>query len=387
MANLKKLSSYPGFSFGTDYEYPTLSMGWYVQNYDVIPSKIYLKHVDFNKLCVYLKTATLIFCNRGIVNQNTRLEVALGDTLGNIISDPSDDEYPDENNYVDFYDISSVSVSVYVRNPKKATEKTVCECYVFYNERDEKSRQFAQKLIEDVKTAEVDVEFDFRRNVHFLCYNSNFYIKQIKGRLDFKIDLADNYSSEFIPVHQKIVSFLESGRTGLVLLHSAPGHGKSFYLKHLINTVNKKIIIVPPNLIHDICSPAFLSFLLEQSNFCLVVEDAESLIEKREGSARDTGVSNLLNMTSGILSDIAKIQVVCTFNTNFDNIDSAVTRKGRLVIEHEFKSLSVENSNKLLKKLGKNFVTTREMSLAEIYNIEEDNRHKEKEERKVGFAA
>ena len=79
-------------------------------------------------------------------------------------------------------------------------------------------------------------------------------------------------------------------------------------------------------------------------------------------------------------------QIIATFNTDVKNIDKALLRKGRITTNYTFEKLSVEKSNKLLEKLGKEFVTDSAMTLAEIYNLEQKD-NSEKKERRIGFGA
>ncbi len=79
-----------------------------------------------------------------------------------------------------------------------------------------------------------------------------------------------------------------------------------------------------------------------------------------------------MNITDGILGDCLNIQIVATFNMKKEKIDKALLRKGRLICEHKFTPLSVENSNKLLKHLGKTKTVDKPTSLADIYHIDED---------------
>jgi ATP-dependent 26S proteasome regulatory subunit len=53
-----------------------------------------------------------------------------------------------------------------------------------------------------------------------------------------------------------------------------------------------------------------------------------------------------------------------------EKIDQALLRKGRLIAEHKFSKLSVEESNNLLKHLEKDHEVSESMSLADIYNID-----------------
>jgi ATP-dependent 26S proteasome regulatory subunit len=91
-----------------------------------------------------------------------------------------------------------------------------------------------------------------------------------------------------------------------------------------------------------------------------------------------------LNITDGILGDCLNIMVIATFNIDRENIDSALVRKGRLLIEHHFKALPADNCNKILEKMGSERRTEEPITLAEIYNSEE-NFHEKEEKRKVGF--
>ena len=96
-------------------------------------------------------------------------------------------------------------------------------------------------------------------------------------------------------------------------------------------------------------------------------------------------ISNILNLTDGILGDCLNIQIIATFNMARERIDSALLRKGRLVAEHKFDKLSIEESNLLLLHLGKNIVVNEPMSLADIYNIDSDYIRTSSINRRIGF--
>lgn len=97
----------------------------------------------------------------------------------------------------------------------------------------------------------------------------------------------------------------------------------------------------------------------------------------------------ILNLTDGILASVLKIAVIVTYNYERDKIDPALLRKGRLRIEHNFDLLTAEEANVVLKKMGKDYRTDIPMSLADIYNLEEDTFRKEeiKENRSMGFGS
>lgn len=118
-----------------------------------------------------------------------------------------------------------------------------------------------------------------------------------------------------------------------------------------------------------------------------MIEDAEKVLLSRdmnEGSSQ--GVSSLLNISDGILGDCLNIQVICTFNTKKDKIDSALLRDGRLIALHEFGLLTSDESNKLLQHLGKDHVATAPMTLASIYGVgTEILQHKVEQQSSIGF--
>jgi SpoVK/Ycf46/Vps4 family AAA+-type ATPase len=201
-----------------------------------------------------------------------------------------------------------------------------------------------------------------------------------------KLDIELNYGTKFKPVHEKIITHLNQKKgKGLVLLHGTPGTGKTHYLKYLASKIkDKKVMFIPPFLADFITSPEMTPFLIENSNSVLFIEDAERVITDRQTGGAN-GVSNILNITDGILSDILNIQIVATFNMDKAKIDSALLRKGRLIAEHKFDALPIEDTNRLLKELGKQTVSNKPMTLTEIYNVEEEEFKSEDKYSPIGF--
>lgn len=204
------------------------------------------------------------------------------------------------------------------------------------------------------------------------------------------MDISLNYGDSFVPIHEKILNTLNTQKSkGLVLLHGDPGTGKTHYLKYLASQIkDKKVLFIPPYLADFITSPEMTPFLIENSNSILFIEDAERVITDRNENGT-TGVSNILNITDGILSDILNIQIVATFNMDKKRIDPALLRKGRLIAEHKFGPLSIDDSNRLLERLNIDHKTYKEMTLTEIYNYLDDHYVSEENSgpRKIGFGA
>jgi len=202
------------------------------------------------------------------------------------------------------------------------------------------------------------------------------------------IDLELNYGKEFVKKHNTILKRLTKTQdSGLIILNGKPGTGKTTYVKYLTTLVNKRVIFVPPNIAESLTGPNLLPFLMENKNSVLIIEDAEKVIGCRESSETNNSVSNILNMTDGILGDCLNLQIIATLNTPRDKIDKALLRKGRLITEHEFRELPEENVKRLFEKLEIKKEVPGPLTLTEIYNYSEDAVEEEKPRKFIGFKA
>ena len=207
----------------------------------------------------------------------------------------------------------------------------------------------------------------------------NFSLKAHPIKDDFEIsDLDISYGTGFSKFHQELMNRFRRENKGLVLFHGLPGTGKTFYIRHLLREMalsNKRVIYMPPNMVDHLVEPAFMTFLTQTVNgysaegfFCvLLIEDAEPLLITRETENRIQGITNLLNMTDGILNDMLKLQIICTFNVELKQLDPALLRPGRLIARKEFKALPELDANILAKRLGINFRFRKPATLSEIY--------------------
>lgn len=186
------------------------------------------------------------------------------------------------------------------------------------------------------------------------------------------IDLELNYGLEWKEKHDKLFNILTSDyKKGIALLHGSPGTGKSVYIRYLASLLNehKDVIYLPNQLINSITDPSFLPLIADHPDSVIVIEDAEDALKSRKAGGYT--VDKLLNIADGIISDFLGIQIICTFNSDVSLIDEALLRKGRLILKHEFKPLTKEQSQSLIDKLGLKHEATGPMTLADIYNVED----------------
>jgi len=201
-----------------------------------------------------------------------------------------------------------------------------------------------------------------------------------------EIDISTNYNDDFLEVNNTIRNFLHTNKTnGLVLLHGKYGTGKTSYIRNLMNTVNKRFIFLPLDMMDAISNPNFLPFISQYRNSVLVLEDCETLIKPRDGGRVDNALVNLLNLGDGLLSDALAIKIICTFNADLKQIDQAILRKGRLIARYEFKELKLEKAKALASKLGLKSKIEKPLTLAEIYNTGEKDFSNMNNGGKIGF--
>lgn len=208
-----------------------------------------------------------------------------------------------------------------------------------------------------------------------------------------EVNIEKNYNDDFQEVDEIIKDFISSKKNnnaGLIILNGAPGTGKSYYIKSLINRYNKQFIFVTQNIVNQMSSPEFISFLMSLKNSVLILEDCENVIMSRDNGNTSSAISNILNICDGILSDVLNIKIIVTFNTDLKNIDKALMRKGRLKYQYTFGKLNVEKTKALLKELhGEEYNTNdvKEMTLADIYNIDSNNAEVFSKKKSIGFGS
>jgi len=238
--------------------------------------------------------------------------------------------------------------------------------------------------------------------IGMVCKEQNFYIKDFYITKEYNLINPNlHYGTGFEEFHTRLLERFNSDSKGLVLLHGEPGTGKTYYIRTLIRdliSLGKQVIYFPPNMVSHLVSPEIMTFLsntvidlAEEGKSCiLLLEDAEPLLVSRNNEGRSDGITNLLNITDGLLNDMLSIQVIATFNTEMKNIDSALLRPERLIARKEFKKLKKEDAQKLLTSLGVDSVCKKEMTLAEIYSERKQrdiliHEYRPNEERTIGF--
>lgn len=186
-----------------------------------------------------------------------------------------------------------------------------------------------------------------------------------------KLDLDLFYEDDFKEIDELIRTRLnKKNDKGIVLLHGLPGTGKTTYLRYLIGKLKKRVLFLSPNVVSNLMGPGFMDLLIDNPNTVVIIEDAENVIMDRNTN-QSSAVSNLLNISDGLMADFLNVQLICTFNSPLTTVDSALMRKGRLIARYEFGKLSMEKAQRLSNHLGFDKVIDRPMTVAEISNQNE----------------
>jgi hypothetical protein len=286
-------------------------------------------------------------------------------------------------NYAHLISNSHTSTSYYKNNDKASFDETVfilsngciveftsyC-CYVLYPDTE---KDFTQQLVK--------VAGPIKRRARREPAEINLIVKNRNGGLELKameikrtkLDVDLFYEDDFAEVHQTISKRLsQKSDKGILLLHGLPGTGKTTYLRYLIGNLKKKVLFLSPSAAGNLMDPGLIEILIANPNSILVIEDAENIIMDRKVS-NDSSVSNLLNISDGLLSDFLNVQLVCTFNSSLTLIDSALLRKGRLIARYEFGKLGIEKAQRLSNHFGYDKTITKPMTIAEIANQSESS--------------
>ena len=151
-----------------------------------------------------------------------------------------------------------------------------------------------------------------QNNVHILTHSSDrgMYLSDFK--IDDKyvdLDIDSNYNDGFKAIYNSIIHNLTEDQIGLYLLHGVHGTGKTTLIRHLIRKINKRLIFISPTMANQFANPDMIPFLMKYPNSIIIIEDSENIIKKRENGG-DQSVSNLLNLSDGILGDCLKFQII-----------------------------------------------------------------------------
>lgn len=384
------------FSFDPDRDYSISMLSLFLNSFGEGP----ISKITFG---------SVLFPEEEVKNSYNFIEVLNKITNSNFEYSFIENDFLDKNQYLSnaiFIEKSKKIMVNFFFSPK---ERVFSRISVYHN------TNFSQEtvgLINSYLSKYIDKKIKNKPQINILCHSSyrGFYTSAFNIK-DNEVSLDDNYNNDFLQIDELIKDFLrKEDESGLVICSGIPGTGKTYYFRHLIKWANElklergdlvddevfgftlstttqasPVIYIPSGMSERLADPSFIPFLSNQTGSIILIEDAEKIVQSRENSDSAGAVSDLLNLTDGILGDALKLKIILSFNLDINKIDQALLRKGRLKAKYEFKELSVEKSNNLLKKLNIDFVTESPMTITDIYNLKDKSFNERKSKRCIGF--
>jgi len=193
-----------------------------------------------------------------------------------------------------------------------------------------------------------------------------------------EVDLELHYGSDFAGWALRLITTLQSHTSGITILRGEPGTGKTSFIRYLIQKLRRshRFYYLPVNRSGMLTNADLVEFWVAEnarhakSTKVVILEDAESLLIERGNDNRDQ-VSNLLNVSDGLLGEFLRVHLICTVNCDIARLDPAITRNGRLLAYRNFRRLSAEEARKLAVARALELRPQESYTLADIYNQEQ----------------
>lgn len=197
-------------------------------------------------------------------------------------------------------------------------------------------------------------------------------------------EIANNYSGSVSRALERLTqltqSAVESTSARLLLIHGAPGTGKTTAVRSLIRSwpwADAVVVLDPVNLLTD---PTYLNeAVLEEDTDdddgvpprwrLIIIEDADELIRNDAKDRTGQALSHLLNVTDGIVGQGLHAMFLITTNEPLSALHPAVTRHGRCLANVSVGPLSPTEATVWMLSRGRAAQFSDPKPLAELYEI------------------
>jgi len=179
--------------------------------------------------------------------------------------------------------------------------------------------------------------------------------------------IANNYTPDVVEKTRALIEELKTSKHGLVIINGPVGTGKTWLIRSILSEVkDRRGIICTPPLWFLEQAGALNNAISGSERPMVILEDLGDMATKDAVTFHINQMSNLLNLTDGLLSMLSEAVFVLTFNYGVGEISEALTRPGRCLGHIEIGELSRAQAE---ERTGVRPLKQASYSLAEVYEI------------------
>jgi len=179
--------------------------------------------------------------------------------------------------------------------------------------------------------------------------------------------IARNYTPDVVEKSRVLIEVLKTSKHGLVIINGPVGTGKTWLIRSILSEVrDRRGIVCTPPLWFLEQAGALNNAISAAERPLVILEDLGDMATKDAVTFHINQMSNLLNLTDGLLSMLSEAVFVLTFNYGVGEISEALTRPGRCLGHIEIGELSRVQAE---ERTGVRPLRQSTYSLAEVYEI------------------
>ena len=246
-------------------------------------------------------------------------------------------------------------------------------------------RVFGDDVFIESIIAEVEASFDIVTSYIEWIYGSDGNSVNVPLNRD-RLPVAEMYPFLKDESLEEYYDRYMDSSANILLLIGPPGTGKTTFIRGLLAHRNCSAMVTYDAQILE--KDGFFARFIEDDAEIMVLEDSDAFLKSR--SDGNTMMHRFLNVGDGLVTTKGKKMIFSTNLPSIRDIDSALIRPGRCFDIVTFSPLSLQDANKLAKKLDAKLPERKggdslEYSIAEVFNDQSEGSKKTQANRKVGF--